>query len=314
MTCPADLVFDLTELRTQLRDRVGQRHDLLRTELARPLIDIAADWCVVLACVSMVTAGNLWWIPLALVLIGNRQRALGNILHDAGHRNLSRDAQANDRVANVLVAPFLFSSLSHYRAMHFAHHLALGDPQRDPDFLPIPAAPARHWVLRFAKALFSARAWFGSVGGHLVDRAVPLASKTLILACWVILLCGLGLVAGRDFLVAFVALWFGARATVFHVITTFREMCDHVGLEPGGIFSFTRDVTTRGFWRWVIHPRNNGYHLTHHLCPSVPYFRLPEAHRLFRQLPAYRDRATQCNAYFSGAGAVTRSWALVGTP
>jgi fatty acid desaturase len=37
--------------------------------------------------------------PLAVVLIANRQRALGNILHDAGHRNLWRDRRRNDLVA-----------------------------------------------------------------------------------------------------------------------------------------------------------------------------------------------------------------------
>ena len=311
MICPANVLLDLSAIRSQWLACADQRRELLQTGRARPLRDIAVDWTVVLASVALVMAGGGWWIPLALLLIGNRQRALGNILHDAGHRNLSRDARANDRVANTLVAPLLFASLSHYRALHFTHHLALGDARRDPDFLPVPSGPARHWSLRFAGAALSWRTWRGSIGGHLVERTVPLATKGRILAWWVVLLISLDLVGGLDFVVAFVVLWFGARATVFHLITTFREMCDHVGLEPGGIFSFTRDVRTRDLWRWVIHPRNNGYHLTHHLCPAVPYYRLPDAHRMFSRLPAYRDRATVCDAYFSGSGAVTRSWSRV---
>ena len=311
MICTANVLLDLSAIRSQWLACVVRRRDLLQTGLARPLLDIAIDWTVVLGSVALVRVGGAWWIPLALLLIGNRQRALGNILHDAGHRNLSRDAKANDRVANALVAPLLFASLSHYRALHFTHHLALGDARRDPDFLPVPSVAARHWSFRFASAALSWRAWRGSIGGHLVERAVPLATKGWILSWWVVLLCSLGLVAGLDFVVVLVSLWFGARATVFHLITTFREMCDHVGLEPGGIFSFTRDVRTRCLWRWVIHPRNNGYHLTHHLCPAVPYYRLPDAHRLFSGLPAYRDRATVCDAYFSGPSAVTRSWSQV---
>ena len=308
MICPTNVLLDLSAIRAQWLACTDSRRDLLQTGLARPLLDIAVDWTVVLASVALVVAGGGGWIPLALLLIGNRQRALGNILHDAGHRNLSRDAWANDCVANMLIAPLLFASLSHYRALHFTHHLALGDAHRDPDFLPVPSGPARHWSLRFASTALSWRAWRGSIGGHLVDGAVPLATKGRILAWWAVGLYSLGLVAGLDFALSFAALWFGARATSFHLITTFREMCDHVGLEPGGIFSFTRDVRTRDLWRWVVHPRNNGYHLTHHLCPAVPYYRLPEAHRLFVQLPAYRDHATVCNAYFSGPGAVIRSW------
>ncbi len=85
-------------------------------------------------------------------------------------------------------------------------------------------------------------------------------------------------------------------------------MCDHFGLRPSGILSFTRDMVCHGFWRVLIHPRNNGYHLTHHLLPAVPYYRLPQAQRLFQQMPAYRDHATVCQAYFEGATAVTRDW------
>jgi fatty acid desaturase len=283
-------------------------HELLRTDLVRPLRDIAMDWVVVLASVWLVLDGSAWFAPLALVLIGNRQRALGNILHDAGHRNLSRSALVNDRVAHWLLAPLLLASLARYRAMHFAHHLALGDRQRDPDFIPVAAASYRHWLQRYVRTVCSLRTWIGSVAGDLVESAVPMATKLHLLAWWAALLAGLVLVAGSPFAITFAALWFGARATVFHLITTFREMCDHVGLQPGCIFSFTRDVTNRGPWRWLIHPRNNGYHLTHHLCPAVPYYRLPQAHELFRQLPAYRERAVECDAYFRGDRAVTRAW------
>ena len=52
------------------------------------------------------------------------------------------------------------------------------------------------------------------------------------------------------------ALWLAARATAFHVITTFREMCDHHGLSPGGVFCFTRDIKSAGLWSVLFHPRN----------------------------------------------------------
>jgi len=310
MTTSAAVLSDLASFRPQWLAHMRPGHELLRTDPVRPLRDIAVDWVVVIGSVLLVLEGSAWFAPLALVLIGNRQRALGNILHDAGHRNLSRSAQVNDRMANWLVAPLLLACLARYRALHFAHHLALGDGQRDPDFIAVTATSDLHWSRRYVRTVCSRRAWIGSVAGDLAERTVPMATKLRLLAWWAALLAGLVLVAGSPFAITFVALWFGARATVFHLITTFREMCDHVGLQPGGIFSFTRDVTSRGPWRWLIHPRNNGYHLTHHLCPAVPYYRLPQAHDLFRQLPTYRERAVECDAYFRGDRAVTRAWAV----
>jgi fatty acid desaturase len=85
-------------------------------------------------------------------------------------------------------------------------------------------------------------------------------------------------------------------------------MCDHHGLSPGGVFSFTRDIKAAGLWSVLFHPRNNAYHLTHHLLPAIPYYRLPEAQRVFSTLPEYRERAEVCDAYFAGPAQAVASW------
>jgi fatty acid desaturase len=303
-----EVVADLAELRSQLRSRGGAHAALLRLNPIRPLIDVAFDYVVVLCCVWAVVELSLWLAPLAVIVIANRQRALGNILHDAGHRNLCRDERWNDLMAHTLIAPVLFANLSSYRETHYRHHLALGDVRGDPDFLPIPDTPPHHWLRSYARHLQSWPAWLGSFAGHLANDGLRWSSKLLIVGWWSAALVVLLALTGVRFTAVFAILWLLARATVFHLITTFREMCDHFGLRPGGVFSFTRDITCHGFWRQFIHPRNNGYHLTHHLLPAVPYYRLPEAQRLFRETPAYRMKATVCQTYFAGDDAVTRAW------
>jgi fatty acid desaturase len=272
------------------------------------VVDIAIDWVVVLGSVAAVVLLSGWLAPLAVVLIANRQRALGNILHDAGHRNLWRDRRRNDLIARLAVAPLLFASLTSYREAHFRHHLSLGDTSRDPDFLPIPACPPRHWLASFARNACAWPAWLGSFAGHLASAEVSVASKLFIVGWWTAAVAASLFIAGAGFTGVFLLLWLVARGTVFHLITTFREMCDHFGLQPGGIFTFTRDMACHGFWRQLIHPRNNGYHLTHHLLPAVPYYRLPQAHHLFEQMPVYRAQASVCHAYFTGQRAVTAAW------
>jgi fatty acid desaturase len=129
-----------------------------------------------------------------------------------------------------------------------------------------------------------------------------------MLAWWGLLVATLAAAAGAGVSALVLGLWLGARATVFHLITTFREMCDHHGLDPGGVFSFTRDIKATGFWSVLIHPRHNAYHLTHHLLPAIPYYRLPQAQRLFATLPEYRARARVCHTYFGGSGPVVQAW------
>src|SRR5690606_21548093 len=129
-----------------------------------------------------------WWSqlfsPLAVVLIANRQRALGNILHDAGHRNLWRDRRRNDWVARLFIAPLLFSSLTRYRETHFKHHMALGDAGGDPDFLIASRHARASWVLHYLDQVFSLQAWFSSLGGHLISRQIRARSQLYILGWW----------------------------------------------------------------------------------------------------------------------------------
>lgn len=308
MAPTSEVLADMAELRSQLRARGDPHLVLLRLTPTRVLLDIALDWVIVFVAVGAVVWMNALVVPLAIVVIANRQRALGNILHDAGHRNLWRERRRNDAVSGTLVAPLLFASLRSYRESHFKHHIALGVAQCDPDFLVIPQNPPRHWLASYLRNVFNWSAWIGSFGGHLFAHQVSTRSKLYIVCWWMTLLGFMWAALGSGFTQSFVWLWLLSRATVFHLITVFREMCDHFGLAPGGVFTFTRDMVNHGPWRRIIHPRNNGYHLTHHLLPAVPYYRLPAAHALLSQLPVLQERAHACTAYFSGTDAVVQAW------
>lgn len=93
---------------------------------------IALDYLLIGA--AMLVTFNLGWLALlpALLLIGNRQRALVVLIHDASHRLLCNSGKANDRIAKWLLCPPMLISLSRYRTLHLQHHQHLGDPQRTP--------------------------------------------------------------------------------------------------------------------------------------------------------------------------------------
>ncbi len=313
MALHPEILADLEVLRTELRKYGSQHRALLELTPIRPAWDWMVDGLLVLVSVQLVVASGGWLTPVALVVIGNRQRALGNILHDAAHRNLCRDRRWNDLATRVFIAPLVFVSLTAYRSDHFRHHLGLGHADSDPDLLVPPALPPHHWSSNYLCYLMTASTWRSAVAGHLVAANAPWRSRCWIVVWWAGLLGLIWITAGTVFTLVFAALWMLARATVFHAITTFREMCDHFGLAAGGVLSKTRDMTGHGFWSLAIHPRHNGYHLTHHLLPAVPYYRLPRAQRLFRQMPSYRDRGRVCGAYFNGLSAVTAAWQAAST-
>lgn len=255
--------------------------------------------------VALVVKFGWWFGPCAVIVIANRQRSLGNILHDAGHSNLHRSRKINDTLTATLVAPLIFADIGTYRELHLRHHRQLGS-YADPDKLNRAAVGS--WLAHFCKFLFDPKLWLGSVAGHF-SSACTAGSRKFYIICWWTLVCSLiWVLAGWNQLATFLALWMLARATVFHAITVFREMCDHYGLVEGGIFSFSRDIFPTSIWYHLVHPRNNGYHLTHHLLPVVPYYRLPQAQRLISMTPIYRKECHVCDSYVFGKSPVVRRW------
>ncbi|PZR44909.1 fatty acid desaturase family protein [Paraburkholderia fungorum] len=271
--------------------------------------DIALDWTII--CLAVFAVYKIGWAltPIGLVAIGNRQRALGNLLHEASHGNLSRNRHLNDFFAHLLLAPPLLNSLPVYRELHARHHAWLGDTRRDPDLLPPLAREGDRWLRVYARYLAKLSLIRGSLAGHLIAGQPHYRQKLSIAAWWMATMSALFTVnahLGATFLI----LWFGARITVFHAITTFREMTDHYGLKPGSIFTFTREIPDHGMLSTLVHPHHNGYHLTHHLFPAVPYHQLPELHARLMTLPAFSERAIVCPAYLGGQRSSVFDWGM----
>ncbi|MBB2931993.1 fatty acid desaturase family protein [Paraburkholderia silvatlantica] len=291
-----------------LIDRISIRRSLVASAPAWQLMkartwyaiyDIALDWTVIFLSVFAVYKIGWTLAPIALVAIGNRQRALGNLLHEASHGNLSQNRLLNDYLAHLLLAAPLMNSLAVYRELHARHHAWLGDALRDPDLLQPLAQKGDRWLRVYTRYLAKSSLILGSISGHLITGQCRYRQLLCIAAWWIATMLPL-VTANIRLGVIFLALWLSARITVFHAITTFREMTDHYGLKPGGIFSFTREIPDHGILSMLIHPHHNGYHLTHHLFPAVPYHQLPALHTQLMTLPAFNEHAIVCPSYLDG--------------
>src|SRR5687767_1056476 len=64
---------------------------LQHPRLSRSLRPAALDWLLIALAAAAVWAFGWLAVPFSLLMIGNRQRALGNLLHDASHRSLDRN-------------------------------------------------------------------------------------------------------------------------------------------------------------------------------------------------------------------------------
>jgi fatty acid desaturase len=290
----------------QANGKMGEMRALGRPSLIQTFLAISSDWALVVASVCLVHFYSLWWTPIALLVIGSRQRALVVLTHDASHFLLAQNRYINDVIANLFLCFPMLKSLKYYRAVHLPHHMNLGDEHNDTDYLHDPEAMKKGWVHVYLKYLLSYDFW---VISELKQTFSKISGRHILLLSvwWATVLCGLAAVVSISYAATFFALWFISRAIMYHVITNFIIISDHHGLFPGTILEYTRNHPSSGFVRWFIHPHNNGFHLAHHLAPFIPFYNLDKARKLLQGWDRY-DRADQCETYFIGEKSVVRSW------
>ncbi len=278
---------------------------LHRPRPALSLLAAAVDWLLI--ALAAVATSKFGWaaLPFALLLIGNRQRALGNLLHDASHWSLYGKRRQSELLANLLFCWPLGVSMTVYRDEHESHHRFLGDPARDPDYIHDANQLSRGWLHVWWAQMRSPTMFTGAVLGSI--GRMDAASLCAVAAWWAGVLTLISVTSSPRDALLFFALWVTAKATVFHAITTFREISDHVGLTPGSLIGFSRNHPFDSVLGEVIHPHHNGYHLLHHLTPAMPFHALPRAHALLMRWPPYAA-GEHCGSYFVGPSCAVRSW------
>jgi len=204
-------------------------------------------------------------------------------MHEGAHYNLHRDKTMNDRLANAFICILTGDEVKHYRALHWKHHLHLGET--DDTEVSYHFAP----TLRFAfETLAGIHAW-RVFKTHRRARALESKDDGNRQRDFFALARGIALhavIAGLPLLFGWYSAslaWVVAVAVVFPFVSALRQQLEHRSEEasskldysviPHGAVNrmfegsiFARSFGSAGFWR----------HLLHHWDPSVSYTRFSE--------------------------------------
>lgn len=259
----------------------------------------AWDWLWILAAIACCLRWPHWPVwAAAVAVIGNRQHALGVLMHDAVHYRVTGRQASNDILADLLAGHLLFLPTACYRAFHLPHHRYLDMPQ-DPEMelvrlfpkdLRFPQSPIRFvWVfLRDLSGLWP-------VGPLALARVVWRQPGPQRKHAIPMLLLHAGIVtaaAMAGWLHVYVLLWLLPLMTVFAATFRVRGITEHLGIEEAGPDRYVRsepDIlrTTRSVGGKVgtvlFGPHAVGRHLEHHLYPSVPFYNLPRLSKLLTE-------------------------------
>jgi fatty acid desaturase len=284
----------------------------------RGLWSVAVQWLVIGLSITAWYAlpeslGSVRWLlyGLLVIVIGSRQHALLILMHDAAHGRISKNRGWNDFCSDVFCALPCGLSTELYRRRHLKHHQHT-NTDKDPDWVSMEQYDDWHWP----KAQFEAFRLFAldiiGLTGYKIFFAFMLWSPArrlffrkklqftpaercrvigfavaLVTILWVY---GLWLPYFMFWIVPFV--------TALSAITRMRTLAEHMVVDSEHTLNRTREVIPTFLERLFFAPLNVNYHLTHHLFPSVPHYRLPELHRLLMQEPVFRDNAHLTSSYW----------------
>jgi fatty acid desaturase len=273
----------------------------------RGLIGVIYDLLII--GIAIVLGSVSWWFyPLAVLIIGSRQRALATILHDAAHNILAKNRKLNYFLGTYLSGYLIGQEFYNYRDSHCkGHHPHLGDKEKDPDYVYHIEAGLyqiknkKHFLFKYVlKPLFLLNiiSYSYYVFKHRMLQFKKYPKQYIALTIyWVIILSS---IIYLGFFFEFLLFWIIPYITSFMVIGWFIEMAEHYPLVDK--YNNSLYMTRNRFSHWLeafflsIHAEN--YHLTHHLEFSIPYWNVLKAHKIMMKDPKYRNANEQMGGVF----------------
>ena len=241
---------------------------------------------LVLAGVGVARSGP-WTVVPAMLLLGVLQAALFAPIHETMHLTVFRNRRANAVLGWLAACPSLLN-WHFYTAFHLAHHRFTQDPERDPELAPPPPGSLDGYALRVlgvnywrARAKVIRDCWRGDLSGYpyVTTAAAPRIVRSVRGMCVFVAAAALGSAAVWGWWVPF-AFWVVPQLLGQPLLRLYL-LTEHTGCtEDANGLTNTRTVLTNAAMRWLMW--NMSFHTEHHLYPSIPFHRLPDAHAAVR--------------------------------
>lgn len=261
---------------------VTQRQTLLLRSDRKGLVHLLGHWGAISLCAALIANSvPLWWA--VEVLHGILLVFLFTLLHETSHKTPFETGWINDVVGHVC-GFILFLPATWFRYFHFAHHRFTQIPGKDPE---LDAAKPTNWR-QYVYHVSGIPIWI-SHAQTLAKNAfrrpnydyVPDARQSKIT------------LEARLYLMGYVALmsvsiWYTSMILIYiwllPILLGQPFLRLYLLAEHGrcamvaNMFENTRTTFTNRLVRAIAW--NMPYHTEHHSYPSVPFYKLPELHRL----------------------------------
>ncbi len=245
---------------------------------------------------EMPSSWAIWGgVAAVMLFIGTRLRGLNNIIHECTHNTFTENRNDNV-ICGSICASLVLSCYHDYRDEHMTHHAHLGDYDKDLDLQGIKdlhleeALTLRTVIRHILTPIFGLHLpYYLGVNLSGRDGRVYRAMKMAMIAAAIVFLV-------LDPIAALLLVWV-PFIWVYSALNYWTDCMDHAGLlENGDELEASRNILAPLPVKLLLFPRNDCYHLVHHLFPQVPSEKLEDCHKKLLENPHYSaqgERAAQ---------------------
>jgi len=253
------------------------------------------------------TVATGFGVALVMFFIGTRLRGINNIVHECSHSTFTRRRKDNVLFGRIC-ASLLLGTFRAYREEHMSHHVHCGDYEKDLDLqasraFRLEEALTPRTILRHALTPV-----FGLHFRRLPSYNLSAQDGELYRALKIGLVAAAMIFLVLDPLAALV-LVFLPFIWVYTAINYWTEVIDHAGLIGSeDDLEASRNFIVPKQLSLILFPRNDCYHLVHHLFPQVPAPHYDACHEELLKHPDYRKRTEGSRARgAAGSGNIVRA-------
>ncbi len=242
---------------------------------------------LLIGCGWFVAIASGWVLLPAIIALGLVQAALFAPAHETMHQTAFASRRANAIVGWLTSCPSLLNA-QFYTAFHLAHHRHTQIQDLDPELATPQPASMRAYVLRVLGISFwqlrlrvIGECWRGDMSAHpyITQAAAP---KIIRSVRAMTLVMGGGAIASAllfGWATPFLY-WIGPQMLGQPPLRAYL-LAEHTGCtEDRNGLTNTRTTLTCAPVRLLMW--NMPYHAEHHLFPSIPFYRLAQAHSQIR--------------------------------
>lgn len=278
----------------------------IKTDNWHGFIYIIEDWLVIFTAIftSLISWKNLSFTTAFLIyiasifLIGARQYALSEIMHQSTHKTLARNKHINFFLGTYASGYLIFGSFSGFSSSHIKHHLYLGDQDLDPDYKSLideglydNEVPKKLIHSYLTKAFDP----FCIITSSLIlirrlARPNECSNEKKIRLTYLIVVL-IFFVYSKSLMIL-VAYWLIPLLTFSQWIESITSLLEHYPLmkvKPHVDIFMTRNRLFSTHINFFLGAHYESYHLIHHLFPGVPSWHFKKAHCILMQDKTYAE-------------------------